>query len=178
MHPCEVCHKQFPRPSALETHMNTHNKVSPYRCQYPGCPKSFNVRSNARRHAKIHTDKPAGVAASANMQIKFAQTIIEAPHPDYPPDPSSDSRPAFNVRWVGPNVTVRGKPNPSIAAPPRRKKNSVDSIQRRYDNDKEPAMALYAPYLTRDGRSLHSRWRCRLKLTRIPNVYHSQPSRK
>ncbi|KAK7048859.1 hypothetical protein R3P38DRAFT_1880065 [Favolaschia claudopus] len=150
MHPCAVCHKQFPRPSALETHMNTHNKVFPYRCSDPGCPKSFSVRSNARRHFKIHTDKSARTIASANVQIKFAETIIEAPRPEPLLNSSSDS--FLNVRWVGPNMIVRGKPNPSITAPARRKKNCVDALQTCSPNDDEPPMVLYAPYPS-DGPS-------------------------
>ncbi|KAK7022276.1 hypothetical protein R3P38DRAFT_3195656 [Favolaschia claudopus] len=163
MHPCEVCHKEFPRPSALETHMNTHNKVFrtsrryhaerqveftrgvAYHCSYPGCSKSFNVRSNARRHSQIHTDKDARANTSENVQIKFAETIIEAPHPERSLDLSSDSQSSFRIRWLDPNVTVRGKPNLSIAAPPRRKRNSVDGLQMPYPND-EPPMVLYAPY--------------------------------
>ncbi|KAG7448468.1 uncharacterized protein BT62DRAFT_708168 [Guyanagaster necrorhizus] len=38
MHQCEICHHEFPRPSGLRTHMNSHNNVrrlSPSRCLLP-----------------------------------------------------------------------------------------------------------------------------------------------
>ncbi|KAF9269669.1 hypothetical protein L218DRAFT_838846, partial [Marasmius fiardii PR-910] len=54
MHKCEVCEKLFPRPSGLKTHMNTHNNVKPFICEFPGCNRSFTVRSNARRHLRTH----------------------------------------------------------------------------------------------------------------------------
>ncbi|CAK5274848.1 unnamed protein product [Mycena citricolor] len=54
VHQCQVCHKEFPRPSALKTHMNGHNKLRPFPCGYPNCDRTFSVRSNARRHFKTH----------------------------------------------------------------------------------------------------------------------------
>jgi hypothetical protein len=54
MHPCNICGKQFPRPSGLGTHMNSHNGKKPYKCLVPGCPKAFAVRSNAKRHLRTH----------------------------------------------------------------------------------------------------------------------------
>ncbi|KAF8496955.1 hypothetical protein JB92DRAFT_2746159, partial [Gautieria morchelliformis] len=54
MHICWICHKEFPRPSGLATHMNTHSGAKPYRCPVPACSKTFAVRSNARRHLRIH----------------------------------------------------------------------------------------------------------------------------
>ncbi|KIK68480.1 hypothetical protein GYMLUDRAFT_215127 [Collybiopsis luxurians FD-317 M1] len=54
MHQCEICLKQFPRPSGLKTHMNTHNNYKPFSCTYPGCTRTFTVRSNAKRHLRTH----------------------------------------------------------------------------------------------------------------------------
>jgi len=61
MHCCEICFKKFPRPSGLRTHMNTHSAshVKPYPCGFPGCTRSFVVRSNARRHLRTHSLTPA-----------------------------------------------------------------------------------------------------------------------
>ncbi|KZP15439.1 hypothetical protein FIBSPDRAFT_685707, partial [Athelia psychrophila] len=54
MHTCKICQKQFPRPSGLNTHMNTHTGDRPHRCEEPGCDKRFTVLSNMRRHMRSH----------------------------------------------------------------------------------------------------------------------------
>ncbi|KAF9035247.1 hypothetical protein BJ165DRAFT_1306647, partial [Panaeolus papilionaceus] len=54
MHPCPECHKEFPRPSGLKTHMTIHTKEKPFACAYPGCTRAFSVISNAKRHMRSH----------------------------------------------------------------------------------------------------------------------------
>ncbi|KLO19390.1 hypothetical protein SCHPADRAFT_898956 [Schizopora paradoxa] len=54
MHQCPVCDKLFPRPSGLDTHMNSHSGARPFKCPLELCNKTFAVRSNARRHLKTH----------------------------------------------------------------------------------------------------------------------------
>ncbi|KAJ2543540.1 hypothetical protein IWW35_005491 [Coemansia sp. RSA 1878] len=51
---CDVCSRDFTRPSSLQTHMRSHTGEKPYPCNYPGCFKRFSVLSNQRRHSKIH----------------------------------------------------------------------------------------------------------------------------
>ncbi|AMD22610.1 HHL160Cp [Eremothecium sinecaudum] len=55
---CEICGKDFKRPSAVRTHMVVHNDDKPYKCQYPGCLKCFNVKSNMLRHMRKHKLDP------------------------------------------------------------------------------------------------------------------------
>jgi uncharacterized Zn-finger protein len=49
---CSLCNKGFDRPSALETHMNSHTGDRPFECTI--CPSRFSVRSNMLRHRKQH----------------------------------------------------------------------------------------------------------------------------
>ncbi|KAI8876682.1 hypothetical protein K501DRAFT_148194, partial [Backusella circina FSU 941] len=51
---CTECEKGFSRPSALQTHMYTHTKEKPFKCDVRGCDRSFSVVSNLRRHFKVH----------------------------------------------------------------------------------------------------------------------------
>ncbi|OZJ05914.1 hypothetical protein BZG36_01196 [Bifiguratus adelaidae] len=51
---CPVCSKSFSRPSSLQTHEYSHTGEKPYQCDIKGCPKSFSVLSNLRRHLKTH----------------------------------------------------------------------------------------------------------------------------
>ncbi|EJD51380.1 hypothetical protein AURDEDRAFT_121204 [Auricularia subglabra TFB-10046 SS5] len=72
MHACDVCHKEFPRPSGLQTHMNVHSGAKPYKCPVPGCSKRFGVRSNATRHLRVHQRQQAHAAAQ-QQQAAAAQ---------------------------------------------------------------------------------------------------------
>ncbi|KAF8519773.1 hypothetical protein BU17DRAFT_89618 [Hysterangium stoloniferum] len=57
-HPCDECGKNFPTPSALDTHKNTHTGARPYVCTR--CGKTFSVKSNLRRHEQsVHSGGPA-----------------------------------------------------------------------------------------------------------------------
>lgn len=54
---CHICGKEFSRPSTLKTHIVVHSEERPFKCSYPGCKKSYNVKSNLRRHEKKHCVK-------------------------------------------------------------------------------------------------------------------------
>ncbi|KAF9492005.1 hypothetical protein BDN71DRAFT_1452061 [Pleurotus eryngii] len=47
---CKICHKTFTRPSALDTHKNSHTGQQPFGCEF--CPQRFSAPSNAKRHMK------------------------------------------------------------------------------------------------------------------------------
>lgn len=49
---CNTCNKAFSRPSSLKIHTYSHTGEKPWKCQIPGCGKTFSVRSNMKRHEK------------------------------------------------------------------------------------------------------------------------------
>ncbi|EPY51407.1 transcription factor zf-C2H2 type [Schizosaccharomyces cryophilus OY26] len=51
---CTECLQGFSRPSSLKIHTYSHTGERPFVCDYVGCGKAFNVRSNMRRHQRIH----------------------------------------------------------------------------------------------------------------------------
>jgi uncharacterized Zn-finger protein len=54
---CGTCSKAFSRPSSLKIHTYSHTGEKPWKCQVPGCGKTFSVRSNMKRHEKgCHAD--------------------------------------------------------------------------------------------------------------------------
>lgn len=53
--PCTQCEKRFHRQDALQTHMNIHLGLKPYKCDV--CEKCFNAKQNMVRHRKRHDEK-------------------------------------------------------------------------------------------------------------------------
>jgi hypothetical protein len=53
---CHECNKSFSRPSSLRIHTFSHTGEKPFVCPEPGCTKRFSVRSNMRRHMKVHSE--------------------------------------------------------------------------------------------------------------------------
>jgi hypothetical protein len=51
---CNICQKQFKRPSSLQTHLYSHTGEKPFACDWIGCGRLFSVRSNMIRHRKLH----------------------------------------------------------------------------------------------------------------------------
>jgi len=90
MHQCEVCSKEFSRPSGLRTHMNMHSHAQPYKCDFPACSKSFSVLSNARRHYRTHGEEPP--SSVPQYQVNFDVPVTA------PPPPLSLSQAPFRVR--------------------------------------------------------------------------------
>ncbi|KAF7316116.1 hypothetical protein MIND_00129700 [Mycena indigotica] len=112
MHQCEMCGKEFPRPSGLRTHMNSHNDEKPFKCNYPGCDRAFSVLSNARRHYRTHGVEPPPSpsslrAAESSSGGQFAVNF-EAPVTPQSATPPTTSQEQFRVRWIEPNSRTRG----------------------------------------------------------------------
>lgn len=109
MHQCGICQKLFPRPSGLATHMNSHSGARrefrtpfsslaldynylhvAFKCPLALCPKTFAVRSNARRHLRTHgiTIPPpsmrGGRAQDESFQVGFETPVVIDVH-----DPAS-----------------------------------------------------------------------------------------
>lgn len=56
---CQICGHRFTRPSSLKAHQTTHTRERPFECSFPGCGRSYTVRSNLRRHMLKHRAQPA-----------------------------------------------------------------------------------------------------------------------
>ncbi|EPQ52201.1 hypothetical protein GLOTRDRAFT_132317 [Gloeophyllum trabeum ATCC 11539] len=103
-HECAICHKVFPRPSGLSTHMNSHSGDKPFKCPIPTCDKYFTVRSNAKRHLRTHrslspSDPIFGGPASStsNGEIEFDVPLVTHIHEMEPK----------RLRWTRPSVALR-----------------------------------------------------------------------
>lgn len=70
---CKVCGRECRRPSTLKTHILTHTGQRPFLCRYPGCNKSFNVRSNMLRHERLH-DRSSDIDSAKTPEISTAVT--------------------------------------------------------------------------------------------------------
>lgn len=57
---CPVCQKLFKRPSSLQIHFYIHTGVKLYKCEWEGCGRLFNVKSNMTRHYKLHLKSEKG----------------------------------------------------------------------------------------------------------------------
>jgi KRAB domain-containing zinc finger protein len=52
---CEICKKSFVNPNVLLKHVNAiHKNISPFKCQYPNCEKSFRTGYRLYIHELIH----------------------------------------------------------------------------------------------------------------------------
>ncbi|KIL62708.1 hypothetical protein M378DRAFT_80845 [Amanita muscaria Koide BX008] len=113
MHDCEICGKKFPRPSGLRTHMNTHNNVKPYPCTFPGCTRSFAVRSNAKRHLRTHGIIPPPAVPSSSLASPSAKpyavgfsppTIVQGPECV---ESHQMARAPVTLKWMPPSLSTR-----------------------------------------------------------------------
>lgn len=114
-HKCQLCDKQFQRPSSLDTHMNTHSNVRPFACGHPGCDARFNARSNALRHRHIHGVEFVRAVDAAEREARetrsetrgdavFMETIVGQETPASAT--GGNPRPA-SLKWMPLNQTAR-----------------------------------------------------------------------
>lgn len=99
MHTCHICQRSFPRPSGLQVHLNSHNGLKPFTCEFPSCDRKFTVRSNARRHLRTHGVTSASLESSkkeGHHPITVAHETTSAP-----PSAISDSNNSPKIlRWI------------------------------------------------------------------------------
>nr|GAT46115.1 predicted protein [Mycena chlorophos] len=107
MHRCDICQKEFPRPSGLKTHMNTHSEERPYPCTVEGCGQWFNTSSNARRHIRTHGVEPPP-SLSALRASKRHEYAVNFEEPVVQQEPATTSQAPYRVRWIEVNEKTRG----------------------------------------------------------------------
>lgn len=106
MHQCSICSKIFPRPSGLNTHMNSHSGAKPYKCPVPSCDRHFAVRSNAKRHLKTHGINPSlmeGPSQGTNFMVGFEEPLVNHHVHD-------SGRPPTRLRWIPHSLVTRTQP--------------------------------------------------------------------
>ncbi|KAG1747368.1 hypothetical protein EDB19DRAFT_1631079 [Suillus lakei] len=106
MHQCSICLKIFPRPSGLNTHMNSHSGAKPYKCPVPSCDRHFAVRSNAKRHLKTHGINPSlmeGPSQGTNFMVGFEEPLVNHHVHDA-------GRPPTRLRWIPHSLATRAQP--------------------------------------------------------------------
>ncbi|KAJ7066232.1 hypothetical protein C8F01DRAFT_1122729 [Mycena amicta] len=111
MHRCDLCGKEFPRPSGLRTHMNSHNderRELPYACEFPGCDKRFSVLSNCRRHYRTHGVEPPSPSLRSSSSGREYAVNFDAPMTPSLPAPAVTTQAPFRVRWIAPNAPTCG----------------------------------------------------------------------
>lgn len=50
---CDICGRNYARPSTLKTHLRTHTNERPYKCKI--CGKTFSQAANLTAHQRVHT---------------------------------------------------------------------------------------------------------------------------
>ncbi|KAF8840560.1 hypothetical protein BDN67DRAFT_903328 [Paxillus ammoniavirescens] len=157
MHKCEKCDKEFPRPSGLTTHMNTHSGAKPYKCTVPGCDKHFAVRSNARRHLRTHGINPSSFdnpPSSPSFMVGFEEPLVTQVH--------DTGRQPSRYRWIpqtlsshptdwlspgSPSMVSEGplRAGPTIQVTLSRSSMVLGTRSNGSDDDYEPITSLFAP---------------------------------
>ena len=56
---CEVCGKKFYDHHRLDKHAEVHAGIRNYKCTWPGCELSFNLKASRKTHLRRHTGEKA-----------------------------------------------------------------------------------------------------------------------
>ncbi|KAF8498270.1 hypothetical protein JB92DRAFT_2834302 [Gautieria morchelliformis] len=83
---CDYCGKKFDRPSSLQVHVRTHTGSQPFTCEWPGCERSFSVKSNMLRHWRSHERSDAS---------HYEDEIDEDDSPAKPPSTVQQSKSSY-----------------------------------------------------------------------------------
>ena len=118
MHQCQICLKWFPRPSGLDTHMNSHTGAKrecpvscrehsadillAFKCPVETCNKAFAVRSNAKRHLRIHGINTSSVRENRTTNSPYTVGFDTPVIADNDPSGSIPK-----LKWVDHDLTTR-----------------------------------------------------------------------
>lgn len=78
-------------------------------CEFPGCSRTFAVRSNAKRHLRTHGVIPA--PAAENTQPAPYVVDFSAPTVLHPSGPLAEPKGPLKLRWMPPSLTSRTNAN-------------------------------------------------------------------
>lgn len=74
-HQCNVCHKEFKKPSDLIRHMRIHTREKPFRCNH--CFRTFSIKSTLKSHVRTHESskllecKTCGKKVASSRSLKI-----------------------------------------------------------------------------------------------------------
>jgi hypothetical protein len=77
---CNICQKQFKRPSSLQTHLYSHTGEKPFVCDWDNCGRLFSVRSNMIRHKKLH-ERDSKLKKETGEELKSDAKSEHTPEP-------------------------------------------------------------------------------------------------
>uniref|UniRef100_A0A1B6IUI3 C2H2-type domain-containing protein n=1 Tax=Homalodisca liturata TaxID=320908 RepID=A0A1B6IUI3_9HEMI len=85
---CVECDRQFAKKAHMESHLNTHYGIKPFRCTFHKCKASFTVKDKLIRHMKIHEKeakhfcpickKPYTTTATLNIHLENVHSSLKA----------------------------------------------------------------------------------------------------
>lgn len=83
---CQICSKQFSRPSSLQTHYYSHTGERLFKCPWDGCGKVFSVKLNMKRHYRLHERDHKAKESKENNEKQENETLQPsiAPPPAMP----------------------------------------------------------------------------------------------